>query len=38
VIDDPQSIIRCGNKVFLAGALEQAKLRRRARWWATAST
>jgi glutathione synthase/RimK-type ligase-like ATP-grasp enzyme len=26
VIDDPQSIIRCGNKVFLAEALAQAKL------------
>jgi glutathione synthase/RimK-type ligase-like ATP-grasp enzyme len=26
VIDDPQSIIRCGNKVFLAEALVQAKL------------
>jgi glutathione synthase/RimK-type ligase-like ATP-grasp enzyme len=26
VVDDPQSIIRCGNKVFLAEALVQAKL------------
>jgi glutathione synthase/RimK-type ligase-like ATP-grasp enzyme len=26
VIDDPQSIIRCGNKVFLAEALRQAEI------------